>query len=75
VLAVIGPIAAFSVMNVVIKISHLGALVFAFYRLWMGAVLMVAVLWLTGRRLSWPIIRRRQAACCSVRTSASSSRP
>jgi drug/metabolite transporter (DMT)-like permease len=58
VLAVIGPIAAFSVMNVVIKISHLGALVFAFYRLWMGAVLMVALLWLTGRRLSWPILRR-----------------
>jgi len=57
-LAIIGPIAAFSLMNVVIKISHLGALVFAFYRLWMGAVLMVVLLRVTGRRLSWSILRR-----------------
>jgi drug/metabolite transporter (DMT)-like permease len=58
VLAVLGPIAAFSVMNVVIKISHLAALTFAFYRLWMGAVVMIAVLAVTGRRLSWAIVRR-----------------
>jgi drug/metabolite transporter (DMT)-like permease len=58
VLAVIGPIAAFSVMNVVIKISQLEALVFAFYRLWLGAVLMIALLLVIGRRLSWPIVRR-----------------
>jgi drug/metabolite transporter (DMT)-like permease len=58
VLAVIGPIAAFSVMNVVIKISQLEALVFAFYRLWLGAVLMIAFLLVMGRRLSWPIVRR-----------------
>jgi drug/metabolite transporter (DMT)-like permease len=58
VLAVLGPIAAFSVMNVVIKISHLAALTFAFYRLWMGAVVMIAVLAITGRRLSWGIVRR-----------------
>jgi drug/metabolite transporter (DMT)-like permease len=58
VVAVLGPIAAFSVMNVVIKITHLAALAFAFYRLWMGAVIMVAVLAVTGRRLSWAIVRR-----------------
>ena len=58
VLAVLGPIAAFSVMNVVIKITHLAALAFAFYRLWMGAVIMIAVLAVTGRRLSWAIVRR-----------------
>jgi drug/metabolite transporter (DMT)-like permease len=58
VVAVLGPIAAFSVMNVVIKITHLAALAFAFYRLWMGAVIMIAVLAVTGRRLSWAIVRR-----------------
>ncbi len=58
VVAVLGPITAFSVMNVVVKITHLGALAFAFYRLWMGAFLMVCVLALTGRRLSWTILRR-----------------
>ena len=58
VLAVLGPIAAFSVMNVVIKITHLAALAFAFYRLWMGSVIMIAVLAVTGRRLSWAIVRR-----------------
>jgi drug/metabolite transporter (DMT)-like permease len=58
VLAILGPVTAFSVMNVVVKITHLGALAFAFYRLWMGAVIMVAVLALTGRRLSWSILRR-----------------
>jgi drug/metabolite transporter (DMT)-like permease len=56
--AVLGPIAAFSVMNVVVKITHLGALAFAFYRLWMGAAIMVVVLLVTGRRLTWHIVRR-----------------
>jgi len=58
VLAIVGPITAFSLMNVVVKISHLGALPFAFYRLWLGAVLMVVLLRVTGRRLSWSILRR-----------------
>ena len=57
VLAILGPIAAFSVMNVVVKITHLGALAFALYRLWMGVVLMLSVLAVTGRRL-WSILRR-----------------
>jgi inner membrane transporter RhtA len=58
VLAILGPITAFSVMNVVVKITRLGALPFAFYRLWMGAVLMICVLYLSGRRLSWTTLRR-----------------
>jgi drug/metabolite transporter (DMT)-like permease len=58
VLAILGPIAAFSVMNVVVKITRLGALAFAFYRLWMGAVLMLLLLLVTGRRLSWSALRR-----------------
>jgi drug/metabolite transporter (DMT)-like permease len=62
VLAILGPIAAFSVMNVVVKITLLGALAFAFYRLWMGAVLMVAFLAITGRRLSWNVVRRAAPA-------------
>jgi drug/metabolite transporter (DMT)-like permease len=45
-------------MNVVVKITHLGALAFAFYRLWIGAALMVSVLYVSGRRLSWGILRR-----------------
>lgn len=62
IVAILAPITAFSVMNVVIKITHLGALAFAFYRLWMGAALMVAFLALTGRRLSWNVIRRAAPA-------------
>lgn len=62
VLAILGPITAFSVMNVVIKITRLGALAFAFYRLWMGAALMMAFLAITGRRLSWNTIRRAAPA-------------
>ena len=45
-------------MNVIVKIIHSSALTFAFIRLWMGAVVMLTVLALTGRRLSWAIVRR-----------------
>jgi drug/metabolite transporter (DMT)-like permease len=62
VVAILGPITAFSVMNVVVKITHLGALAFAFYRLWMGAVLMVAFLAVTGRRLPWSTVKRAAPA-------------
>jgi drug/metabolite transporter (DMT)-like permease len=58
VIAVLGPICAFSVMNVIVKLARLQALAFAFYRLWMGAVIMVAALYLSGRRLSWATVRR-----------------
>lgn len=45
-------------MNVVVKIVHTPALTFAFLRLWMGAVVMVSLLAVTGRRLSWTTFRR-----------------
>ena len=45
-------------MNVIVKIVRAPALTFAFYRLWLGAVVMLGVLWVAGRRPSWPTIRR-----------------
>ncbi len=57
-IAVVGPITAFSFMNVIVKLSHESALAFAFYRLWMGAVVMTVGLLVTGRRLSWTTIRK-----------------
>ena len=58
VIAILGPITVFSVMNVIVKIVRAPALTFAFYRLWLGAVVMLAVLWVAGRRPSWATIRR-----------------
>jgi len=57
-IAVVGPITAFSFMNVIVKLSHLSALAFAFYRLWMGGLVMLVGLGVSGRRLSWTIVRR-----------------
>jgi drug/metabolite transporter (DMT)-like permease len=57
-LAILGPITAFSVMNVIVKIIHTPALTFAFLRLWMGALVMLSVLAVTHRRLSWATMRR-----------------
>jgi drug/metabolite transporter (DMT)-like permease len=45
-------------MNVIVKIVRAPALTFAFYRLWLGSVAMLAVLLVTGRRLSWATVRR-----------------
>ncbi len=58
ILAILGPISLFSLMNVIVKSTHLGALPFAFYRLWMGTLVMLVVLAVTGRRLSWTTLRR-----------------
>ena len=58
VVAILVPITVFSVMNVIVKIVRAPALTFAFYRLWLGAVVMLGVLWVAGRRPSWPTIRR-----------------
>jgi drug/metabolite transporter (DMT)-like permease len=57
-MAILVPVTAFSVMNVIVKIARLQALAFAFYRLWIGAAIMLAVLYATGRRLSWSTVRR-----------------
>ncbi len=58
VIAVVGPIAAFAVMNVIVKIVRAPALTIAFYRLWMGVLIMLVVVRLTGRRLTWKILGR-----------------
>jgi drug/metabolite transporter (DMT)-like permease len=55
--AVLGVITIFSVFNVIVKIVHLSAFTFAFYRLWLGAGVMLAVTLATGRRLTWAKIR------------------
>jgi drug/metabolite transporter (DMT)-like permease len=56
--AILGPIAAFSVMNVIVKIVRAPALTLAFYRLWAGVVIMLLVIRLTGRHLTWRTLRR-----------------
>jgi drug/metabolite transporter (DMT)-like permease len=58
VLAILGPIVAFSLMNSIVKLTRVAALPFAFYRLWMGAVVMLLVLSLSGRRLTLATLRR-----------------
>lgn len=58
IVALLGPITAFSLMNLVVKVVHTPPLTFAFYRLWMGTAVMFAVLAVSGRRLSWSVLRR-----------------
>lgn len=62
ILAILGPIVAFSLMNIIVKVTTTAALVFAFYRLWLGALVMVVVLLATRRRLSLDLIRRSAVA-------------
>jgi drug/metabolite transporter (DMT)-like permease len=49
-LAVTGAMVAFGVNNVIVRTTHLSGVVTASYRLFLGIVLLVAVLSLTGRR-------------------------
>jgi drug/metabolite transporter (DMT)-like permease len=58
VLAILGPITAFSLMNLIVKVVHVPALSFAFYRLWIGALIMLAVLRVLHRRLTRTTLRR-----------------
>ena len=62
VVAVLVPLCGFSVMNVIVKLSHLQALPFAFYRLWMGTAVMLVALLATGRRLTPATLRRAAPA-------------
>src|SRR5262245_14243737 len=57
-LAILGPVVAFSLMNIIVKVTVTAALVFAFYRLWLGSAVMLLLLGVTRRRLTWPILRR-----------------
>ena len=52
VLGVLGPVAGWSFANTIPKLLPVPATTFSFWRLWLGAALMLAVLGVTGRRLS-----------------------
>lgn len=56
--AVLGTIVAFSLLNLVVKISHASATTFAFYRLWLGALGMVLTSALRRSFPGWRAIRR-----------------
>jgi drug/metabolite transporter (DMT)-like permease len=55
--AVTIPVVAWSLSNVIVKIAHASAVQFAFWRLWMGAAVMIAVCAVARRWLSWAKIR------------------
>lgn len=55
--AVLGVITTFSVLNVIVKIVRIPAVTFAFYRLWLGAAVMVLMVLVTRRRLTWEKVR------------------
>jgi drug/metabolite transporter (DMT)-like permease len=58
ILAILGPVVAFSLMNIIVKATTTAALVFAFYRLWLGSAVMLVLLRVTRRRLTWATLRR-----------------
>jgi hypothetical protein len=57
VLAVITPVVGWSFANTIVRIAHVPALMFAFYRLWLGALAMVVLLAATRRRLTWTMVK------------------
>ena len=57
VLAVLMPVVGWSFANTIVRIAQVPALMFAFYRLWLGALAMVVLLVATRRRLTWAAIR------------------
>ena len=56
--AVLVAVVAWSFSNTLIKVSHLPALTFAFWRLWIGAAVLLLATRLARRRLTWQIVRR-----------------
>lgn len=55
--AVLAAVTIWSFTNTLIKLSSLPALIFALYRVWLGALLLLAITFATGRRLSWATVR------------------
>ncbi|HMC51875.1 MAG TPA: DMT family transporter [Acidimicrobiales bacterium] len=51
-------VAGWGIGPVLVKFVHLPGLAVAFYRLWLGAAIWVALLHLRGGRLRWDVIRR-----------------
>jgi drug/metabolite transporter (DMT)-like permease len=62
VIAIVGPIVAFSVMNVIPKIIRAPALTMAFYRLWMGVGIMLLASAALHRPLKWTTFRKAAPA-------------
>src|SRR5439155_694812 len=56
--SMLGAVTAFSFLNVVVKLSSMSALTFAFYRLWIGAAVMLVAVRGARRRLTWADLRR-----------------
>jgi drug/metabolite transporter (DMT)-like permease len=56
-MAVLVAVAAWAMTNLILKVTQAPALTFAFYRLWFGGVIMLAVMGVTRRRLTWPMIK------------------
>jgi len=50
-------VAGWSVTNTLVKVSDLPALTFAFWRLWIGAVVLVTATLVARRRVGWDIVR------------------
>src|SRR5205807_2467448 len=46
-----------SFANTIVKLTRLPVLEFTFWRLWLGAAIMIIALFAAGRRLTWPIVR------------------
>jgi drug/metabolite transporter (DMT)-like permease len=55
--AVFSAVLIWGFTNTLIKLSDLPPLTFAVHRLWLGSLLLLATLFASGRRLSWPTIR------------------
>jgi drug/metabolite transporter (DMT)-like permease len=56
--AVLVAVGAWSFSNTLVKVSDLPALTFAFWRLWMGAAVLLVATRLARRTLTWEIVRR-----------------
>ena len=50
-------VCCWSITNLIPKVTQMSGIGFAFYRLWLGAFVMVLALTISGRRLTWSTIR------------------
>ena len=55
--AVLLPVVAWSFQNTIVKIVHVQPVAFAFWRLWLATAIMLLVLAVTRRHVSWQILR------------------
>ncbi|MFL5799407.1 MAG: DMT family transporter [Actinomycetota bacterium] len=60
--AVAGPVIGWSFANTIVKVTRVPVVEFTFWRLWMGAAVMLAVTAAARRRITWSIVRRSAPA-------------